>query len=91
MRVTIRDKSSSWKEVISGVPQGSVPAPIMFAIYVNDMDDGVDSYMSFFADDAKLLRKVTVENDCGELQQDLNKLWNWSNKWEMDFKTIYIR
>ena len=78
MRVTIRDKSSTWKEVISGVPQGSVLAPIMFAIYVNDMDKGVDSYMSFFADDAKLLRKVSTEKDCEALQGDLDKLWDWS-------------
>ena len=85
MRVTIRDKSSSWKGVISGVPQGSVLAPIMFAICVNDMNKGVDSYMSFFADDAKLLRRVSTENECGMLQQDLDKLWEWSKKWEMNF------
>ncbi len=34
-------------------PQGSVLAPIMFSIYVNDMADGVTSYMTMFADDAK--------------------------------------
>ena len=46
----------------------------------NDMNDEVDSYMSFFANDAKLLRKVCVENDCEVLQQDLSKLWNWCNE-----------
>ena len=60
MRITIRDKVSTWKEVISGVPQGSVLAPSIFAIYVNDMDEGVDSYTSFFADHAKLLKKVNM-------------------------------
>ena len=44
MIVAIREKSSTWKEVISGVPQGLVLAPIMFVIYINDMDEGVDSY-----------------------------------------------
>ena len=58
MRVTIRDKSSSWKGVISGVPQESVLAPIMFAIYVNDMDKGVDSYTSFFAEESKYRKLV---------------------------------
>ena len=52
MRVVIRDQYSNWNEVISGVPQGTVLAPIMFAIYINDMNKGIESYMSFFADDA---------------------------------------
>ena len=43
-------------EVKSGVLQGSVLAPIMFLVYVNDMTEGVSSYLILFADDAKLLR-----------------------------------
>lgn len=53
IRVTIRDKSSTWKEDNHGVPQGSVLTPIMFAIQFNNMDEGVGSYMTFFADEAK--------------------------------------
>ena len=56
MRTIIKDKVSNWCPVRSGVPQGSVLAPIMFAVYINDMVDGVTSYVSLFADDAKLLR-----------------------------------
>ena len=41
--------------------------------------------MSFFVADTKLLRKAYLEDDCEVLQQDLNKLLNWCNKWEMDF------
>ena len=40
----------------TGVPQGSVWAPIMFLVYVNDMTGRVSSYTSLFADDVKLLR-----------------------------------
>ncbi|XP_076062422.1 uncharacterized protein LOC143037755 [Oratosquilla oratoria] len=84
MRVVLREKYSDWKEVISGVPQGSVLAPIMFAIYMNDMDEDVNCYMSFFADDAKLLRKIETDEDCEALQEDLNRVWNWSQKWECE-------
>ena len=50
----------------SEVPQGSVLAPVMFLIYVNDMTEGVSSYISLFVDDAKLQRKIGNHNDCEE-------------------------
>ena len=87
MRTVVRDEKSDWKLVTSGVPQGSVLAPIMFLIYVNDMIEGVSSYMSLFADDAKLLRKISNQEDCKELQKDLERICNWSKRWEMEFNT----
>ncbi len=68
----------------SGVPQGSVLAPIMFGIYICDMSDGMTSYMNMFADDSQILRKVTKE-DYKALNQDLEKIGVWSRKWEMEF------
>ena len=85
MRTVIRDRVSSWRGVTSGVPQGSVLAPIMFLIYVNDMPDGMNSYMSMFADDAKLMKRIKNEDCCRELQYDLDKLYEWSQTWKMDF------
>ncbi|XP_076059106.1 uncharacterized protein LOC143035878 [Oratosquilla oratoria] len=49
------------------------------------MDEGVEFYMNFFADDAKLLKKVSTEKDCESLQRDLDKVWEWSQKWKMNF------
>ncbi len=63
MRTKIKSNRSSWVEVTSGVPQGSVLAPIMFSIYVNDMADGVTSYMTMFADGAKIMRVIN-DDDC---------------------------
>ena len=63
MRTVIRNKKSTWKKVLRGVPQESVLAPIMFAIYVNDMP-GVGSYINLFTADAKLLRRVNKNEDC---------------------------
>ncbi len=57
----------------------------MFAIYVNDMMEGMDSYMSLFADDAKLMGKVERTEDCEALQGDLNVIWDWSDIWKMEF------
>ncbi len=60
-------------------------APIMFLIYINDMPEGVGSYISLFADDAKLLRKISSHKNCEELQHDLNKIYEWNKRWEMQF------
>ncbi len=85
MRTVGRDEKSELREVTSGVPQGSVLALIMFLIYINDMPDGVGSYISLFADDAKLLRKISTHKDCEALQHDLNRIYEWSKRWEMQF------
>ena len=58
MRTVVRGEKSSWRDVASGVLQGSVLAPIMFIVYINDLSEGVTSYMNMFADDAKILRKI---------------------------------
>ncbi len=49
--------------ISSGEPQGSVLAPTMLLIYVNDMPQGINSYIILFADDGKLQRKIHKEED----------------------------
>ncbi len=85
MRTVVKDVKSKWRRVDSGVPQGSVLAPILFLVYINDMPEGISSYMSLFADDAKLQRPIKTTKDCEALQKDLDKIWEWSKKWEMEF------
>ena len=53
-RVVIEGSSSSWKEVKTGVPQGSVLGPLLFLIYINDIQHDIDSDCFLFADDMLL-------------------------------------
>ena len=85
MRTMIRGKFSSWRDITSGVPQGAVLAPIMFLVFVNDMPNGVNTYMNMFADDAKVMKHIKNISSCRELQSDLNKLYDWSQHWKMEF------
>ena len=56
-RVVVDGDVSNWKSVLSGVPQGSVLGPLLFLIYINDLDDNITSNVVKFADDPKLFRK----------------------------------
>ena len=84
---------SSWSGVTSGVPQGSVLAHIMFQIYIHDMQEGLNSYIYLFADDAKLLRVIKSHTDCMELQRDIDKIHEWSKRWKLEFnaKKCHVR
>uniref|UniRef100_K7F0M2 Reverse transcriptase domain-containing protein n=1 Tax=Pelodiscus sinensis TaxID=13735 RepID=K7F0M2_PELSI len=84
-RVGINGKFSDWRGVTSGVPQGSVLGPILFNLFINDLEKGVSSEVVKFADDTKLFRIVKTEADCEGLQEDLTKLSDWATKWQMKF------
>ena len=84
-RVVVDGEVSSWKPVLSGVPQGSVLGPILFLIYINDLEEGVTGNILKFADDTKLFRKVKEIGDKKKLQDDIDKLVKWSEKWQMSF------
>ena len=83
--VSVDGKKSSWKDVLSGIPQGSVLGPILFVIFINDMPLEVKyNICKLFADDCKLfgIVKDRVQNT---MQSDLTKLEDWSTIWQLPF------
>ena len=84
-RVVVNGQSSEWSPVTSGVPQGSVLGPLLFIIYINDIDEGIAAKISKFADDTKLGANVCKPESVVSLQEDLRRIGEWSDKWQMPF------
>ena len=84
-RVIINGEESDWARVNSGVPQGSVLGPILFIIFINDLDANILSKIVKFADDAKLAQAVHNVAGRDQLRDDLLNLFKWSEDWQMAF------
>ncbi len=84
-RVVIKGTASIWAPVTNGVPQGSFLGPVLFIIYINDIDVGLNNFISKFVDDMKLRNSTITDHDRMSLQEDLRKISEWSPRWEMAF------
>ena len=82
-RVILNGTKSDWTSVESGVPQGSVLAPLLFIIFVNNIDSGLVSKIWKFADDVKVAAVVETEQDIATLQNDLDRIADWTSTWQM--------
>ena len=84
--VVLEGESSDTIPVTSGVPQGSVLGPILFLVYINDLPESITSQVRLFADDTAVYLTITDKDTDGTtLQSDLDKLQEWSRKWDMSF------
>ena len=85
-RVFLNGCESEWGVIESGVPQGSVLGPLLFLIYINDLENGIKSQVKFFADDTSLLSIVKNPNvTANELNHDLVLISQWAYQWKMSF------
>ena len=79
-RVVLNEKTSEWKDVLAGVPQGYVLGPLFFFIYINNLRNNLNSDIRIFADDTSLFSMIENEIIGAEdLNQDLEtvRLWTW--------------
>lgn len=86
-RVIVNGEKSDWKNVTSGIPQGSVLGPICFVLYINDLPTSFsnNSEVFLFADDTKIFRQIMCKDDCELLQTDIYDMKKWSDTWMLKF------
>ena len=84
-RVLLNGISLQWEVVKSDIQQGSVLGPLLFLIFINDLPEAVQCTIYLFADDSKIWRTIKDKEDIEILQQDLDKMQKWSEKWLMQY------
>ena len=85
-RVVLNGQYSSWASVKAGVPQGSIPGPLFFLIFINDLSDNLISNPKLFADDTCLFSVVQdITLSTKNLNDDLKKINKWAFPWKMSF------
>ena len=86
-RVVVDGCFSSYVDVVSGVPQGSVLGPLLFILYTADLFSVVENELFNYADDSTLVARVrSPSNRClvaASLDRDLVRIRNWCNDWDM--------
>ena len=86
-RVCVDGQFSSVRNVMSGVPQGSVLGPLLFIIYTSDMWLGLENKLIAYADDATLLAVIPSPNlrtvVADSLNRDLARIYEWCDLWGM--------
>ena len=59
--------------------------PLLFLIYINDIEQNLTSKIRLFADDSAIYRNINSPNDAKSLQNDIFRLQEWAAKWQMKF------
>ena len=85
MRVEVRGYHSDWVQVTTGVPQGSLLGPLLCLLFINDIPEWIRSNVKMFTDDTKVWTTISAMEDGQVLQEDLDNIMSWSDKWKVGF------
>ena len=83
-QVVLEGKYSDSCPVLSGVPQGTVLAPLLFLLYINDISSNIQCTLQLYADNILIYTTIKSLDDYNRLQHDLFLLQEWASLWQME-------
>ena len=85
-RAILNGQVSSWPDVKTGIPQGSILGSLFFLIYINDLSENLKSIIKLFAYDTSISNVVKEPNTSAKiLNQDLTRISEGAYRWKMSF------
>ena len=85
-RVVLNAQTSNWKNILAGVPQGSILGPLLVLIFINDITEGIQSNIKIFADDTSIFSVMKDRISASvTLNEDLYLISKWAYSWKMSF------
>jgi hypothetical protein len=93
-RVVLDGATSQSLPITSGVPQGSVLGPLLFALFIDDISSVALSNsceILLYADDCKIYKRISDVCDSQSLQQSLNSLETWCSQWKLKINPLKSR
>ena len=85
-RAFLNGQASPWASIEAGVPQVSIPGPLLFLMYINDLSDNLSTTAKLFADDTPLFSIVqNITTSASHLNSDLSKIINRAFQWTRSF------
>ena len=57
----------------------TVLVPLLFLLFIDDIDTNIDSRMRLFGDDCLVHRVIKQDSDCLQLHEAISALFHWEN------------
>ena len=85
----MKGEASDWLTLTSDVLQGSLLGPLFFIVYINDLPGVIskDSSIALYADDSKMYRVISTQEDLSTFQSDKDKISDWCKMNKMRINT----
>ncbi|KAI8518904.1 hypothetical protein Bbelb_021610 [Branchiostoma belcheri] len=90
IKVVLSGQSSTTTLINASVPQGSILGPLLFSVYIDDLEDECENPLYLYADDSNLFCVIKTGDDSRaateSLGRDLQNMSNWAVKWKVTFE-----